>query len=113
MALGRSREMLQMTEKAGSLLAKLLNESDAPEDMSARLEADDEQLRLAMDHPQENDQAFEFEGRIVLLVDPEVAQALQNYVLDIEDTEDGHCLTVTEASDPGDDEGYHLPGGPA
>ena len=93
--------MLTMTESAGARLAELLDEAEAPGGAAARFVAGPEGLSLAMDAKREGDQTFDHEGRTVLLLATEVADALSDKTLDTEATERGLALTLQPTEETG------------
>ncbi len=88
--------MFILTDAAREHLSELLDQAQAPEGAAARVVIEDEGLTLSIDHPQEGDETFEHEGRTVLLLAPQVAEALDGQTLDVEQGEDGPVMTVQD-----------------
>ncbi|MFG0251786.1 MAG: hypothetical protein ACF8NJ_02810 [Phycisphaerales bacterium JB038] len=86
--------MLTVTDKAARFIAGLLEESEAPEGVAARIVATQEGLQLGMDQAREEDNSFEHEGRVVLLVDPQTEGVLDERTLDVTEGEDGNRLEL-------------------
>jgi Fe-S cluster assembly iron-binding protein IscA len=89
--------MLTITESAGSHLAQLLSESDAPEDAAVRIAHDQEGWSLLLDNADPEDQRFEHEGRTVLVIDNESAELLGDVTLDVQMDETEAHLTISPA----------------
>ena len=100
--------MLTVTEQAALALLAALQDGEAPLDQSirvfARREADgDVCLRLAVDDIQADDKKVEFQDRIVLVAQPEVADLLDGRVLSIEMTAGRASFRLRPASGNGGD----------
>ena len=79
--------MLTVTEAARTHLAQLLEQEGLPEEVAIRFVAEEQGLAMQPDSQRDGDTAFEHEGRIVLLLDEELAQSLANHTLDAEGAE--------------------------
>lgn len=77
--------MLELTDSAGAQLAKLLEQHGTPDDQAIRFVYDGHSIELEIDCRQHGDSAFEFGGRMVLLLDSEVTQILSEDTLDVTD----------------------------
>ncbi len=88
--------MFVLTDTARAFLSKLLDQARAPEEAAARVVHEEEGLTLSIDHPQEGDETFEYEGRTVLLLAPQVAETLDGRTLDVVEGEDGPTLAVQD-----------------
>ncbi|MFA9476826.1 hypothetical protein ACERK3_00835 [Phycisphaerales bacterium AB-hyl4] len=86
--------MLIMTHTAAEHLRQLLLEADAPEGAAARFVAGPEGLSLHLDKQRSGDEAYEHDGRTVLLVDEQISELLNDRTLDLEETDDGPALTL-------------------
>ena len=86
--------MLTITDAAGSFLAEMLGEADAPEDVAIRFVAEEEGLALRLDRKQDADSAFDHEGRTIMVLDEEMSDFLAERTLDIEDSDDGPKLSL-------------------
>jgi Fe-S cluster assembly iron-binding protein IscA len=89
--------MLTMTEAAGAHLVDLLGEAEVPEDVAIRFVVEEEELTLRLDKECPGDEALSHEGKTVLLLDEEMSPMLSGKTLDIEPSDDGPKLTLTEA----------------
>jgi len=87
--------MLTLTQAAGEHLSKLLDESDANDEAAVRLVAREQGLALAADQPRPEDTTFEHDGKTVLILDQQVAEALADRTLDVQDTENGKALAIS------------------
>jgi len=87
--------MVTVTESAKGLLKEILTaHSDDPE-MGVRLAPDSQgQLGLVLGKEDLGDQVVEHQGSKVLLVASELAPALEEVTLDVEDTAEGPKLVV-------------------
>jgi Fe-S cluster assembly iron-binding protein IscA len=94
--------MLNVTEPASQHLAKLLDDAEAPEGAAARFVHGENGLALQVDEPKDDDQTHEHQGRTVLLIDPQVADLLQNKTLDVRETEEGTALELHEGEEGGE-----------
>ena len=88
--------MFVLTDAAREHLRSLLDQAEAPQGADARVVHEEEGLTLSIDQPREDDERFEYEGRTVLLLDPQVAEALDGQTLDVEQGEDGPVMTVQD-----------------
>ena len=96
--------MLTVTEGAKQLLKGILTaHSDDPE-MGVRLTSDPQgQLGLVLDKEQPDDQVVEHQGVKALLVASELAPALEEVTLDVQDTDDGPKLVVHRIAEQGEE----------
>jgi len=87
--------MVTVTESAKGLLKEILTaHSDDPE-MGVRLASDPQgQLGLVLGKEEPGDQVVEHQGVKALLVASELAPALEEVTLDVQDTDDGPKLVV-------------------
>jgi len=97
--------MLTVTDPASAHLAKLLEDAEAPDNAAARFVAGEEGLALQVDEPKEDDQAHQHQGKTVLLIDPEMAELLQDKTLDVRETEEGTALELHDNGEEGEGEG--------
>ena len=89
--------MLTITEAAGTHLQSILDKANAPDDAALRFVPGQQGLEITMDKPRENDQQLEHEGRIILLLDQQLAEKLSKHTLDAKQTEQGPALTLQTA----------------
>lgn len=94
--------MLNITEPAADHLAKLLDEAEAPEGTAARFIASEEGLSLQVDSPKPEDQTIEHGGKTLLVMEPQVAELLDDKTLALEDTDDGPALTIQAGEEEGE-----------
>lgn len=87
---------LKTTDSACAVLFQLLQESNLPEGVVARLAEDGEGFSLQIGDIQETDRTFDHEGQAVLAIDQQVASQLDGCTLDIEMTETGPALILKE-----------------
>lgn len=87
--------MLNVTDKALDVLAKSLDASEATEQQGLRLARTPQgEFGLAIDEEREGDQVVRQEERAVLLVDQEIASALDGATLDVIESPEGTRLTL-------------------
>jgi Fe-S cluster assembly iron-binding protein IscA len=89
--------MLSVTDAAVKELSGLLDQTEAASSQCIRLIQQDDALALQVDEPQEGDQVVADDDRPVLLVDADLASALQGATLDAVDTQDGTQLMIVGA----------------
>lgn len=87
--------MLTVTETAGAHLAELLAEVDAPDDTAIRFVFTEAALELTLDHAYPDDVRVEYDGQMVLLLDPDAASVLDGHTVDLEQSEDGSRLALS------------------
>lgn len=86
--------MLSVTNAAVKELSGLLEQTEAERSQCIRLIQQDDALALQVDEPQEGDQIVSDSDRPVLLVDANLASALEGSTLDAVDTQDGPQLML-------------------
>ncbi|MFG0306301.1 MAG: hypothetical protein ACF8Q5_08820 [Phycisphaerales bacterium JB040] len=86
--------MLTVTEDAKSHLADIIDKSNLPDEASIRLVAGPDGIGLAPDKPKETDQAYEHNGKTVLVVAPELQTQLDDKTMSIQETENGKQLSI-------------------
>ena len=91
--------MLTVTESAKQLLKETLRESSDDPETSIRLSIKEEgQFGIVLDVESEGDQVVEYDGDKVLLVAPALATVLEGRTLDVQDTEEGPRLIISQGS---------------
>jgi len=85
--------MLNVTDAAAEQLDIML--AEAPEGAAIRFAANGNQLEPRLDNPREGDTTYKHGERVVLLVEPPMAEALKNGVLDVQTGEEGKQLTLS------------------
>lgn len=90
--------MVMMTERAGELLQKILDDQGLPE--APRLIADEGRLALTVSPPDTGDEVLYHEGKPVLRVAADAAAALNGCTLTAEDTPEGARLTILQEGSP-------------
>lgn len=87
--------MLTVTDGASAYLATLLSaEGGTEEERVFRLCREGEDLGLTVDRLRSGDAAFDHGGKVVLVLDAEVARLLESRTLSIQPTELGPQLAV-------------------
>ena len=81
--------MLGITEAAGAYLSQVLSSRDASRASCIRLVLIGSILRLEIDKAKRGDIKYSHNGKVVLVVDQKLADALDGRTIDIEDTADG------------------------
>jgi len=86
--------MLRVTPSASAELHAMLD--DVPPGAVLRFVLNGDDLELRLDRRRPNDEAYEYAGRIVLVVEPEMAEQLgPGRVLDAEMSRDGVQLVLS------------------
>jgi Fe-S cluster assembly iron-binding protein IscA len=85
--------MLTLTEAAGARLVEILAQEGLPAEVSIRLLPEEDGIGMQADHERPGDATIEHDGRVVLLLDEQMAQLLTNDTLDVE----GAKLAITPA----------------
>lgn len=91
--------MLQITDEATAVLSAMGQEQNLSEDESIRLIASENGLGLQTGQIADADTTFEHDGQVVLLVDQQLAAALESHKLDVEQTEQGVGLSLKPQED--------------
>jgi Fe-S cluster assembly iron-binding protein IscA len=90
--------MLQVTDRAATLLRDIQAEQEESKDKVLRLVSQGGQFELTFDTASENDQVFKSAETSVLLVAPDVAETLADATIDAQDTPEGPRLTLSSGS---------------
>jgi hypothetical protein len=86
--------MLTVTPGAGARLLGKLARKGAADEVAMRFMRRTNGWRLRLDHARPADTAITHEGRIVLLLDEQVSQAMADMTLDVRKTETGPRLAL-------------------
>ncbi len=86
--------MLTVTPGAGVRLLRKLARKGATDDTAMRFTRRTDGWRLSLDHARPADTAITHEGRIVLLLDEQVSQAMADMTLDVRNTKAGQRLAL-------------------
>ncbi len=86
--------MLTVTKPAAAQLDAML--SKAPDGAAIRLVSNGQALEPRVDQPREGDAAYKHGEKVVLLVEPAMAEALTDRVLDAQVTEQGAQLALKQ-----------------
>lgn len=89
--------MFNITDAAGTKLATILEEQSCPEEMAIRLVQDNQGLALSIDTQKPGDQTYDHDGRTILLIDESTQELLGGTTLDVEESDDGGRLCLTQA----------------
>ncbi|HUG93395.1 MAG TPA: hypothetical protein VML55_21330 [Planctomycetaceae bacterium] len=84
--------MLTVTDQAGARLVQLLGET--PNESVIRIVKRKRRMRLRRDHARPDDATFAHAGRVVLVLDEEIAHTLAARTLDIRETDAGPRLKL-------------------
>jgi Fe-S cluster assembly iron-binding protein IscA len=91
--------MLTVSEDAKNLLKETLHEYSEDPETAIRLSAKEGGgFGIKLDTESEGDQIIEHQGSKVLLVSPELSNMLEGRTLDVQDTEKGPKLTISQGS---------------
>lgn len=85
--------MLTVTDSAAAQLNSML--SGADDDAAIRFVAHDQGLQPHLDQARSGDTGYKHGDRLVLVVEPAMAQHLSNHVLDTQEVDSGTQLTLT------------------
>lgn len=85
--------MLTLTERAVRLLSQVI-ERDESSDRAVRIVARGDGWMMQLDRERSDDHSFEHEGRTILLLDPGVAEALEERTLDVHGSKRGWKLRL-------------------
>lgn len=88
--------MLTMTQAAGEYLTAVLEAANASQDSAIRIRLLDDALEPVVDRPRADDQKFDHNGRIILVLDARACDYLDESMLDIEETPDGPMLLILQ-----------------
>ena len=86
--------MFIVTEAAGGYLTAVLDNANASEETAIRLVLEGNALTPRLDNARPGDEKFDYAGRMVLILDAQVSQALDDSALDVEATDEGPKLTL-------------------
>ena len=86
--------MFIVTEAAGGYLTAVLDNANASEETAIRLVLEGNTLTPQLDNTRPGDETFDYEGRMVLMLDAQVSQVLDDSTLDIEATDEGPKLIL-------------------
>ena len=85
--------MLLVSDNATERLAQMLDNANAQEGVAARLVTNGEDgITMQPSKQEAGDTTFEHDGRVVLVIDKDTAEAINDYVLDVAD--DGSGLSL-------------------
>lgn len=93
--------MLTVTERAAEKLKGDLQAATTDPEVGVRLipsPSVPNRIEMVLDKEKEKDQVVESEGVKILLLDPEIAQALEGMVVDYEETPQGGRFTISKAA---------------
>ena len=88
--------MLTVTDSAAAHLAELLDNADATDGAVVRFVPQGQTLTLQLGNEQSGDQTFQHGDKVVLAVEPVIAEALADKKLELEATEEGKRLAISE-----------------
>lgn len=81
--------MIHVTERAREMFKEALDQITDGPSLILRLGPTGSGLGVFPDTPREEDEVIEHEGQAVLLIDPEVSEALAGKTVDVEDHTEG------------------------
>lgn len=89
--------MFTVTEEAAHALRSMMDQADdRPEGHTLRIGIDQRgQPGLLWDEPAEGDREVQVEGETVLLVDNATQDALDDVILDVQETDEGPALSLS------------------
>jgi Fe-S cluster assembly iron-binding protein IscA len=77
--------MLKLTEAARTHLAQILDQTEAPSDMTIRfVPAEGNRLIVYLDYTRPEDTRFVHHGKVVLVLDPQAAHAMTQRTIDLQ-----------------------------
>lgn len=87
--------MLTVTDTAAAHLAELLDNANAADETVVRFVPQGQTLALQLGNEQAGDQTFQHGEKVVLAVEPEIAEALADKKLELESSEEGKRLAIS------------------
>lgn len=87
--------MAILTHEASRFLEETLDRSER-EDVAVRLGRSASGWRLRIDSPKDGDEVFEREGRVLLVMSEELAEALVDAVIDLREKDQRRRLVITQ-----------------
>lgn len=87
--------MLTITDPAAAHLAELLENANAADEAVVRFVPQGETLTLQLGSEQSGDRTFQHGEKVVLAVEPEIAEALADKKLELQSTEEGSRLAIS------------------
>lgn len=87
--------MLTVTDTAAAHLAELLENADASEGAVVRFVPQGESLALQLGNEQSGDQTFQHGEKVVLAIEPEIAEVLADKKLELQATAEGERLAIS------------------
>jgi Fe-S cluster assembly iron-binding protein IscA len=91
--------MIGVTERAKKELKRVLADNVDHPEACLRLRTNDEgNLGLGIDIERPDDKVVEYEGSTVLVVTQGLADSLDDLLIDVEDTDEGSQLVITDKS---------------
>jgi Fe-S cluster assembly iron-binding protein IscA len=94
--------MLIVTDAAKAHIAEELGEAREDPPPVVRLVEEGEGFALELGTPSENDETHQREGRTVLVLEPHVAEQVDQMVLDTAETDEGTTLELSAPADEDD-----------
>lgn len=89
--------MIGVTERAKKVLKRVLADNvDHPEACLRLRTNDNGQLGLGIDIEEPGDEVFEYEGSRLLVVTQDLADSLDDVLIDVEETDEGSQLVITD-----------------
>ena len=89
--------MIEVTERAKEELKGLLTSNvDHPEACLRLRMGEEGKLELGIDIEKPDDMVVEYEGSSLLVVEPGLADSLENLAIDVEDGEEGSQLVIID-----------------
>lgn len=86
--------MLHMTNAAGAHLESMLTDERAPEGVAIRLALNEATIEFELDRERPGDVVLTHGNRAVLLLNPQMAELVDENTLAVEDNEDGSKLAL-------------------
>ena len=96
--------MVTVTERAAQELGEILSANATDPKQVLRLAGTGGGLTLGLDFEQEEDEVVHHEGNAVLVMEPEIATALDRTTIDCTDTPEGTRLTINREEEPSQEE---------
>jgi Fe-S cluster assembly iron-binding protein IscA len=91
--------MIDITERAKKELMKILTDNVDHPEARLRLRLNDQgQLGLGIDIEMPDDKVIEYEGFKLLLIEPDLANSLEDLAIDVEDNDEGSQLVIIDKS---------------
>jgi len=89
--------MLTVSPAAGSYILSVLTKRNIPANVAARLNVDFGDLQIRLEQAQPADTTITYQGRTIIVLDPETARSLSQHTIDVVPSPVGPELVLRSA----------------